>query len=81
MKRWLLLLSVLVCGCGADESNARRVLQNQGYTDIQIIGYSDKCGRNGPYGTAFKAKHPCTGKIISGSVCGGIGNGWVISFD
>lgn len=55
-----------------DEKEAQRILEAQGYTNIQFTGYSwFSCSEKDTYSTGFEAKG-VNGKTISGSVCSGL---------
>jgi len=57
-------------GC-TDPQTARRVLTQNGYTDVRITGYNWlSCGRDDTYHTGFIAKSP-NGSTVEGTVCGG----------
>lgn len=70
MKTILVLLAAcLLVGC-VDERSARRVLEDQGFTDIQITGHrAFICGDTYTYATGFAAqsiaKRPVTGAVCS----------------
>lgn len=71
MKIITLLLLTLVAGC-TDEPRSRRVLEEAGYSSIQITGYAfGECSDSDDYHTEFSAKGP-TGKSVTGAVCCGI---------
>ena len=66
----MILLSLLF-SC-IDESSSKRVLEQQGYEDIQITGYRWlSCSKNDFYHTGFKAK-TTNGPEITGVVCEGL---------
>lgn len=69
------LLAALVCSgplVGTDAPGATRVLQSNGYTNIQITGYRWFTGDKGDfYHTGFKAKSP-SGQEVSGTVTRGL---------
>ncbi len=71
MKRTLALLLLLATAC-TDEPRAQRVLEESGYTDVQITGYAwTACSDHDDYKTGFRAKGP-TGKQVAGAVCCGV---------
>jgi hypothetical protein len=52
-----------------DEPLARRVLADQGYTDVVLTGYDPwMCGRDDDYSTGFRATSQ-SGAKVSGAVC------------
>lgn len=65
-----ILFAFGVAGC-TDQDNATRILEANGYSNIEYTGYSwFACGKNDPQSTGFKAIGP-TGKVVEGSVCSG----------
>ena len=72
-KFFVIALAALSLSACTDAPNANRVLQDAGYTDIQITGYQfSGCGKEDNYHTGFTAKGP-TGRKVSGVVCSGYG--------
>ena len=70
MKKILLLIALVLLSC-TDETAARRALRSQGFTDVQITGYSWlECGEDDFSHTGFRAKNP-HGEIVTGTVCCG----------
>lgn len=68
--RLSLLLFALV-GC-TDAGGAKRLLEAQGMTEVEITGYEPfDCSEEDTLQTGFRAKGP-TGKPVSGTVCCGI---------
>ena len=66
----ILFLITLMAGC-TSEPDARRALESEGFTDIEITGYRwFGCGRDDQYQTGFSAINP-RGKRIEGVVCSG----------
>lgn len=66
-----LFIALLLISC-TDEPRASRVLEEAGYTDIQITGYAwFGCSDGDDYRTGFSAKGP-TGKRTTGAVCCGV---------
>lgn len=64
----MLAVSVLLAGC-SDHSAARRALEAQGYTDIEITGYKMfGCGRDDTFRTGFRAVSQA-GVLVEGVVC------------
>lgn len=78
MKRFgliLTLLAVLSLTACTDTPGATRALYQQGYTEIEITGYSAfGCGEDYTFATEFKAvstaKIPVTGVVCSGFLKG-----------
>lgn len=69
MKK-LIIISLLLIGC-TNEHEARRVLDNDGVTDVQMTGYKwFACGDHDFYHTGFSGKR--NGKNIEGIVCSGL---------
>ena len=65
----LLLLIVIFLDSCSDPSTSRRILEENGYTDIQITGYKwVGCSNDDDYTTGFQAISPA-GALISGTVC------------
>jgi len=70
MRKLFLLLAVcfMFSGC-SDIEKARRILTEQGYTDITMTGYSYwGCAESDTFHDGFSAKSP-GGKYCSGVVC------------
>jgi len=71
-------LSLAAC---SDASDARRVLDDQGYTDIRVGGHAwFACSDHDSYATKFTAKSPI-GRQVSGAVCKGIFKNSTIRLD
>ena len=71
MKKLLAVAAacLLLSGCGTDEETARRALDDAGYTDVKITGYSAfSCGESDTFSTGFEATN-IRGKRIKGTVC------------
>lgn len=67
----LVLLMTLLLGC-TDGDNTRRILAENGYTDIHLTGYKFfSCSKDDFYHTGFTATSP-VGKRVSGTVCSGL---------
>jgi hypothetical protein len=82
MKKKLasLFLLLALTGC-THESTARRVLEDNGYTDIKITGYRFMmCGKDDSFSTGFEATSPAK-KRVTGAVCEGWTKGATIRFD
>lgn len=72
MKYAVAFLAVLALSGCTDAGHARRVLQAQGYKDIQVTGYRFfGCGQHDNYRTGFKAIGP-GGTPVEGVVCTGV---------
>lgn len=71
MKYVLIAASAILLAACTDPQNATRVLADQGYTNIQITGYSAwACGKDDDYHTGFTATSPA-GHPVKGTVCAG----------
>lgn len=73
MKKFLFLAiaALGLAACVTDAPTARRVLSDQGYTDIRITGYRVfGCSGDDDVRTGFTAKS-AAGKPVTGVVCGG----------
>jgi hypothetical protein len=65
------LMSYFLFGC-TDNVNAKRILEENGYTNIQFTGYAFfACSKDDTYHTGFTAISP-SGKFVSGTVCAGL---------
>lgn len=68
MKKLLILFMFMLIGC-TDSSEAIRVLQMNGYTDIKITGYKFfGCSNSDDFSTGFTAKNS-NNIIVTGVVC------------
>ena len=72
---------IMLTAC-TNADSARRVLEENGYSDIQMTGYRFfMCGKEDFYHSGFAAKGP-TGRSVSGVVCQGLlFKGSTIRFD
>lgn len=73
MKNYILVVvaALMIQGCTKPEKTTR-LLQSQGFTDIQITGYRMFiCSQQDTVSTGFKAKS-INNENVSGSVCGGL---------
>lgn len=73
MKKMLALAvaCALLAGCYSS-NDARKALQAEGFTDIQITGHAwFACSEDDFYNTSFTAKN-AQGKTVSGAVCSGV---------
>ena len=78
-KQLILIIALLSAGC-TDQQKTYKTLSDNGYTDINVGGYSwFMCGNGDDYATEFTAKSP-SGKFVSGAVCSGIFKGATIRF-
>lgn len=63
--------TLLLAAC-TDSGAARRALEAQGFTDIEITGYAPfSCSEDDATSTGFTATNP-QGKRVSGVACGGL---------
>lgn len=66
----LIFFALLLSAC-TNESDTRRTLESEGYTDVQVDGYSwFVCSDDDVFATKFTAKN-ANGKIVYGTVCCG----------
>lgn len=81
MKQLILIsMAVLLCSC-TQENKARQVLEQAGYSNIEITGYRPfMAGKDDTFSTGFKATSP-SGHRVSGAVTGGWLKGSTIRFD
>ncbi|MFL5731072.1 MAG: hypothetical protein ACJ75J_16410 [Cytophagaceae bacterium] len=82
MKKIIFTLCLigLLSSC-ADDKNARRILENNGYKDIRITGYKAYCcSDDDQYSTGFTATNQ-NGVTVSGCVCTGFSKGGTIRFE
>ncbi|STQ71485.1 hypothetical protein [Hafnia alvei] len=79
MNKLILIGALLLAGC-TDPTEATKVLQDNGYTDIRIGGYSWLgCSENDQFSTEFIAKSS-TGRDVKGVVCSGWMKGSTVRF-
>lgn len=65
-------IALFASACVVDSDAARKTLDEAGYTDIQIDGYSPlSCGEEDYSATAFCARN-VNGKVACGVVCCGL---------
>jgi hypothetical protein len=78
MKRAILFLSLTMAAC-SNESGARKALLDQGFSDIEITGWSPlSCSDNDGTCTGFRAMGP-TGRLVEGVVgCGYVFKGCTV---
>lgn len=81
MRRVLLIAAmVALAGC-TDETNARRVLEDSGYTDVRLGGYAFfACSEDDIFRTSFEARG-ANGRTVRGTVCKGWFKGSTIRLD
>lgn len=73
-----LLLILSLCNCTSVKT-ARRVLETDGITEIELTGYDALgCGQGDNYATGFKGKK--NGRAVKGVVCEGITKGATIRY-
>lgn len=71
-KLLLLILAIFALASCTDESGAIKLLESQGYTNIQITGYDAwACGQGDDLATGFVATN-MAGNIVKGTVCSGL---------
>ena len=84
MKLTKIIASVaILVGLGActAQDKSMSVLKSQGYTDVQMTGYSFfSCDKNDTYSDGFTAKSP-NGSKVQGAVCSGVFKGYTIRFE
>lgn len=74
------LIALSLSGC-TQPGRAERVLTENGYTDVEILGYAwFGCGQDDMFHTQFRAVAP-SGKIVGGTVCSDWFKGATIRFD
>lgn len=74
------LLNTPNLGC-TRSADAKRILEQSGYTNVEITGYRPFMAGNGDtFSTGFKAKAP-NGQIVTGAVTGGWIKGSTIRLD
>lgn len=67
----VMLLAMCLMGC-TDPGDARRILESQGFKNIQFTGYSFfACSKDDTFHTGFKALSP-VGTPVAGTVCAGL---------
>jgi hypothetical protein len=78
----ILFFVILIANGGAiDPDNTKRVLSEQGYTEIEITGWRPWMkSKSDTFSTGFKAKSP-SGHIVTGAVTSGFLKGNTIRLD
>lgn len=80
MRKVVLGALILLAGCGGDKNADRQLLQQQGYTNIQLNGWVPfVCGSEDNFSDSFTAIST-NGTRINGTVCGGWFKGRTIRF-
>lgn len=78
----LTLLFLLLIESCTNYSSSERVLSEQGYTDIQMLGYEPfMCGKDDMFADGFTAVHPTTKKRVKGVVCSSLMKGSTIRYE
>jgi hypothetical protein len=81
MRKLLLGLSLILLTACTSPVDARRVLEQQGYTEVKTGGYGwFTCDEKDTFSTKFTAKSP-NGTYVSGVVCSGLLKGNTIRFN
>jgi hypothetical protein len=76
-----LVALIFTVGCGVNHVDARRALEAQGITNVQIGGYSFfGCSKDDGWRSTFTGIG-ANGKPINGVVCQGLLKGTTIRFD
>lgn len=76
----IILFALLLTGCTRREK-ATRILEDQGYTEIEITGWRPfMASKNENFSTGFRAKSP-SGKIVTGAVTERLFGGSTIRLD
>lgn len=64
--------AMLALGACTNAPDATRILEENGYTDVQITGYNAfSCSKDDTLHTGFTAKSP-NGRTVIGTVCAGL---------
>lgn len=70
MRRIALVAVLLFSACTSSESDVRRVLEDEGYMDVEVGGYAwFGCGRDDEFRNHFRARRG--GRVVEGVVCCG----------
>lgn len=81
MKKLIPLIALFALTACTDSNKTIRVLEDQGFTDIEITGYEPfACSKDDDFATGFRAKS-VTGKTVTGTVCSGFLKGATVRFD
>ena len=82
MKKLMFIASILLLAGCTKEDDTKRILTDQGFTDVQTTGYRPfACGDDYTFRTGFTAKAPVTKKQVTGVVCSGFLKGSSVKFD
>lgn len=77
----IFMVNVLFLGGCTDAPKATNLLQQQGYSQVEITGYRFfGCGEQDAWHTGFVATAP-NGQRVEGVVCEGVFKGQTIRFD
>ena len=77
----LLICLSISCTSDNDFSNAKKQLENQGYTDVVNTGWNAFCcDEKDNFSTGFKAKDK-NGNKVKGCICSGVLKGITIRFE
>lgn len=72
--------AMLLMSC-AEPDKATKILQQQGYTEIEITGWRPwMASDSDDFSTGFRAKSP-NGTVVTGAVTGGVFKGHTIRLD
>jgi len=76
----ILLVALLSCTSSNDFNKGKRILENQGYTDVRNTGYSVFCcDEKDTYSTGFSAKDK-NGNTVKGCFCSTLLKGVTVRF-
>lgn len=76
----LIAMMVQIGGC-SDPEGAKRVLRQQGFTEVEITGWRPFSASKGDtYSTGFRAKAP-NGEPVTGAVTSGFWKGHTVRLD
>lgn len=71
---------IALVGCSNNKTAVRRVLERDGYTDVEVFGWSLLgCGKDDAFVNGFRAKKG--GQEVTGYVCGGFSKGLTVRVD
>ena len=83
MKKLLIVLPIaaILASCGVNPEKGKKVLESQGYTDVEITGYSwTGCSKDDSFASNFTAKG-ANGQSVEGSLCSDWFKGITVRFD
>ncbi|AFN39341.1 hypothetical protein F485_gp199 [Aeromonas phage CC2] len=74
MKKMIIaILAVLSLSACTDADGARRVLTQNGYTNVHVGGYAwFSCSEKDTFATKFTAVNKASGQVVNGAVCSGL---------